>query len=105
MVLFYLFTNFRYPNYDYIFEDRPNMSKVWMSSTRKPTSFYLHKVTDTCDSIVSDKGVMPSENQILMDLGHIVEYFLTHTREETDKLLRGEKVSDVKNYYRYVKVN
>lgn len=48
------------------------MSRIWMSSARKPTSFYLHKITENCDSIVADKGVMPVENKVLMDLGHII---------------------------------
>ena len=54
-----------------------------MISFRKPTTFYLHKRAENMEAIVSDKGVLPPSHEVLVDLGHIVEYFLTHTKEET----------------------
>ncbi len=51
----------------------PNKPNNWMISYRKPTSFFLHPLKDGgVDAIVSDKGVMPVDNQVLMDLGHVV---------------------------------
>lgn len=47
---------------------------------RKPTSFYLHKINENCDSISSDKGVLPVQHQVLLNLGHLVEYLLTHEK-------------------------
>lgn len=48
---------------------------------------------------------MPIANEVLMNLGHVIEYFLTHKKEDTAKLLSGEYAYNAKNYYRYAKVN
>lgn len=45
------------------------------------------------------------DNEVLMNLGHIIEYFLTHKKQDTAKLLSGEYAHEAKNYYRYAKVN
>ena len=53
-----------------------------MVSYRKPTSFFLHPLNDgAINAIVSDKGLLAQDNQVLLELGHVFEYFLTHTRE------------------------
>ena len=73
IVLYYLFSCFRLPRTENVYEGMPNKPNNWMISYRKPTSFFLHPLKDGgVDAIVSDKGVMPVDNQVLMDLGHVV---------------------------------
>lgn len=104
IALYYLFSNFRLPEMDNIFSGVPSRPVNWMISYRKPVTFYLIPDGDNY-SIVSDKGILPPGNQVLMDLGHIMEFFLTHTKDETDLLMRGEYKVQPDNYYRYAKVN
>lgn len=68
------------PKTDNLYEGIIGKPLNWMISFRKPTCFYLHKLEDGREAIVSDKGLMPVENEVLMKLGHVIEYFLTHTR-------------------------
>lgn len=70
--LYYIFSCFRTPQMDNIYEDLPKKPNSWMISSRKPTSFFLHPINKDCDAIVSDKGPMPAANQVLMNLGHVV---------------------------------
>lgn len=76
-----------------------------MSSFRKPVTFFLRPLTNDKYGITADHGVMPIANEVLMNLGHVIEYFLTHKKEDTAKLLSGEYAYNAKNYYRYAKVN
>jgi len=60
--LYYIFSSFRMPLADNIFDSITNKSSNWMVSYRKPTSFYLRNIEDNIQAIVSDHGVMPAAN-------------------------------------------
>lgn len=83
IALYYIFSCFRLPKTSNVYDGVAYKPQNWMISFRKPTTFYLHKRAENMEAIVSDKGVLPPSHEVLMDLGHIVEYFLTHTKEET----------------------
>jgi hypothetical protein len=67
------------PKADGIFEGYLNRQAIWMISMRKPVTFYLDKVAEDIDAITADHGVLIQSNSVLMRLGHVIEYFLTHT--------------------------
>lgn len=60
--LYYIFTSFRLPQADGIFEGYENKQPVWMISMRKPVSFYLHRIDEEIDAIVADHGVLVPGN-------------------------------------------
>lgn len=62
IALYYIFSSFRTPQSDNIYEGLPNRPSSWMISFRKPISFYLHRVDKNVEAIVSDQGVMPPGN-------------------------------------------
>ena len=43
-----------------------------MVSYRKPVTFFLRPLENDKYAIVSDHGVMPVANEVLMNLGHII---------------------------------
>ena len=89
IALYFLFSNFRVPETTNIYEGFLNKPMGWMISYRKPTTFYLYPKGDNTCAIVSDKGLLPMSNQVLLNLGHVMEFFLTKKKEETEQLMRG----------------
>ena len=75
-----------------------------MPSFRKPAAFFLRPFTNDKYPITADHGVVTMTNEVLISLGHIIEYFLTH-KKDTAKLFSEEYAYNAKNYYRYAKGN
>ena len=44
-------------------------------------------------------------NLVLMNFGNVLEYFLTHEKNETKQILEGKAEKQDRNYYRYANVN
>ena len=52
-----------------------------MISYRKPITFYLRPLANDQVAIVSDHGLTEIFNKVLLKMGHVVEYFLTHDKD------------------------
>ena len=51
-------------------------------------TFFL-PLTNSKYTITADHGVLPMANEVLMNLGHIIQYYLTYKKEDIAKLLSG----------------
>lgn len=66
IVLYYLFSCFRLPKTNNVYDGVAHKPQNWMISFRKPTTFYLMKRADNLEAIVGDKGVLPFSHEVLM---------------------------------------
>jgi hypothetical protein len=76
--IYYMFSMFRRPNFENIFEGCPDEPRIHMVSFRKPITYVLSEVEEGLYSIESDKGFLVPSNFVLTKLGTLGEYFLTH---------------------------
>jgi hypothetical protein len=113
MHLYFLFSMFRRPNFDNIYEEDEfdSIKKEYMSHFKKPSTFFLTKM-DRGDSkpiysIDSDKGYTEEKvNEVLLEVGTLAEYLLTHPKETIQEIIKSGNVTDRdENYYRYCVVN
>ena len=85
MHLYFLFSMFRKPNFDNILEDLGSddgVKKEYMSHFKKPSTFFLKKGKDNTYSVDPDKGYSEEKmNEVLMEVGTLMEYMLTHSKE------------------------
>ncbi len=109
MHLYFLFSMFRRPNFDNVYEqcEVSSIKKEYMNHFKKPSTFYITKMGDGVFSVDSDKGYSEQKiNEALLQVGTLSEYFLTHSAEVMQKIVETKKVQDVpENYYRYCTVN
>ena len=92
--IYFLFSSFKNPLFENVFEDYENEPKKYMISQRKPATNFLRKLDQKNDiyAFDSDPGIFYYKNAILMDLGKVLERFLTLTPEVfTDVLLTKNK--------------
>jgi len=73
--MYYLFANFRYPDFGIISPIYDNEPKKFMISQRKPITNFIRKIDKELGiyALDSDPGIFHSKNTILMNLGHIME--------------------------------
>ena len=67
--IYYMFSMFRRPNFENIFEGFPDEPRIHMVSFRKPTTYLLSEVEPNLYSIESDKGFLMPSNYVLTKLG------------------------------------
>jgi hypothetical protein len=111
--LYFLFSMFRRPSFDNVYEENnyEGIRREHMNHFKKPSTFYLTRRPQSTHgpsySLDADKGYSEEKtNEVLMQVGTLAEYLLTHTPENIAEILKtgivGEKQE---NYYRYCAVN
>lgn len=87
--LFYVFSNFLHPSFDNISEAYADEPKRYMISQRKPTTNFLRKIDKDLGiyALDSDSGLFNENNNILMQLGKIIERSLTLSPKEFKDIL------------------
>lgn len=77
--IFYVFSNFRNPNFQGVNQYFENEAKKYMVSQRKPTTMFLRPIPDQKNvyALDNDSGLFEFPHVILMDLGKIMERSLT----------------------------
>jgi hypothetical protein len=110
--LYFLFSMFRRPNFDNIYEENncDGVRREHMNHFKKPSTFYLTRRPDrggSAYSLDADKGYSEEKtNEVLMRVGTLAEYLLTHPPETIAEVLRSGVVTEKQeNYYRYCAVN
>jgi hypothetical protein len=111
--IYFLFSSFRSPRFDHIFEDFENEPRRFMISQRKPVTNYLRKLDEKHGiyALDGDPGLFFYRNALLMDLGKVLERFLTLPAETFQGvLLNRDKESRIKNaipddHHRFMKLN
>lgn len=110
--LYFLFSMFRRPNFDNVYENNPSetIKREHMNHFKKPATFYLTRMGDSkagTYSIDSDKGYSEEKtNEVLLQFGTFAEYLLTHSPETINKMLQSKIVEQKPdNYYRYCTLN
>ena len=84
---FFIFSDFKDPDFDNISEYYKNEPKKYMISQRKPSIVYLRKIDDNIHAFDADQGIFKWSNTTLMKMGHIIEKQLTLTPEKFRKTL------------------
>ena len=110
--IYYLFSAFRSPNFANISESYANEPKKYMVSQRKPTTNFLRKLDKEANlyALDNDSGLFLSNNNILMDIGKIVERSLTLDANIFNEVLsknstnvNEHKIND--DHHRFMKLN
>ncbi|KAL4427251.1 hypothetical protein ABPG74_011487 [Tetrahymena malaccensis] len=109
--IYFLFSSFRNPSFDNISSAYDQEPKKYMISQRKPTSNMLRKLDpkNGIYALDSDSGLFETPNQILMDLGKVMERQLTLDPETfRNGLLKNSPVKEQlidDDHHRFMKLN
>ena len=111
--IYFLFSSFKNPQFENVFEDFENEPKKYMISQRKPVTNFLRKLDEEQGvyAFDSDPGLFYYRNAILLDLGKVLERFLTLTPEVFTQVLLGKdkNVDDrhliPDDHHRFMKLN
>lgn len=111
--IYYLLSWFRPPMFDNVFEEFENEPKKYMISQRKPVTNILRKLDESKGiyGLDGDPGIFQYKNDILLNLGRVLERFLTLTPDEfNSSLLKNNAKYENKyvipdDHHRFMKVN
>jgi len=113
--IYFLFSSFKNPLFENVFEEFENEPRRFMISQRKPVTNFLRKLDEKHGiyALDGDPGLFFYRNALLMDLGKVLERFLTLTPEVFNGALLGkdkEKAKENKNaipddHHRFMKLN
>lgn len=113
--IYFLFSSFKNPLFDNVFEEYENEPRKYMISQRKPITNFLRKLDEKSGiyALDGDPGLFYYRNALLMDLGKVLERFLTLPPEVFNDVLLSknkEKAKEHKNaipddHHRFMKLN
>lgn len=111
--IYYLLSSFRNPLFDNVFEDYENEPRKYMISQRKPVTNFLRKLDESKGiyGLDGDPGIFQYKNVILLNLGKVLERYLTLTPEEFNSALLKKNANQENKYlipddhHRFMKVN
>jgi len=110
--LYYLFSSFRSPYFGNISDAYASEPKKYMISQRKPITNFLRKIDPEAGiyALDNDSGLFQYENNILMQIGKVIERSLTLPPEVFNQALlkdspydESQKIND--DHHRFMKLN
>lgn len=113
--IYFLFSSFKNPKFDNIFEEYENEPRKFMISQRKPVTNFIRKLDEENEiyAFDSDPGIFYEKNSLLLDLGKVLERFLTLPQDVFKEALLSKEEIDPKrldslipdDYHRFMKLN
>ena len=109
--IFFIFSSFRNPNFEFLSKEYDRDAKKHMVSVRKPTTNLIKPIDkeNGIYAIDSDPGIFKMRYNILSDLGKVMERQLTMNKEDFEKAFVKGKLSDEAfvedDHHRFMKLN
>lgn len=109
--MYFMFSNFRSPDFDHLSDDYELQPRKFMVSQRKPSTCFIKPIDkkEGIYALESDNGIFVKPTAVLSDLGKIVERQLTMSPEDFERsLVKGKIVPDAKvdeDHHRFMKLN